>query len=125
VKHKMFVFLGILGAVLLMGSGAALLAQGAAPAVVEVDLPAQIEIAMSLLVTGVGGLSVTALVSLIKRALHAEGVFTVIISIVVSVGVVLIYLIPVGFVLWKFLVLSGLVALAANGIYLTPQKRNK
>lgn len=100
-----------------------LFAQEAAPAT-EIDLPAEIEVAMAIFLTGIGGLSVTALVSLIKRKINAQGIAVIVISVVVSAAVVLIYLVPLGFVLWKFIVLTVVVTLAANGIYLTPQKRN-
>ena len=90
---------------------------------VEVDIPAMLLAAEAIFLTGVGGQSVLGLVSVLKRALKAQGVAVIAISIVVSAGAVLLYELGVGFVLWKFLVYTGLVAAAANGIYLFPKKR--
>lgn len=118
MKRKVLFFVAIL---FIFGTGA-LLAQEVTPTV-EIDLPAQIEIAMAIFLTGIGGVSVTAATTLIKRLINAQGYFVIAISVIVSAGAVLIYLIPFGFVLWKFLVLTVIVALAANGIYLTPEKR--
>ncbi len=74
-------------------------------------------------VTGIGGLSVTALVSIVKRWLKAQGIAVIGISIVVSAGCSLAFLIPIGFLWWKFLVYTAVVTLASNGIYLFPKKR--
>ena len=89
----------------------------------EFDVQAILIASEAIFLAGVGGLTVTALVAVIKRMLKAEGIATVAISIVVSAGATLTYLIPIGFVLWKFIVYTVIVAFAANGIYLFPQKR--
>jgi len=89
----------------------------------NIDVSGILSAAELIFITGIGGLSVTALVSVIKRWLKAQGIAVIAISIVVSAGAVLTYVIPVGFILWKFIVYTALVALAANGIYLFPQKR--
>jgi len=68
-------------------------------------------------------MSVTALVSVIKRWVNAQGIAVIAISVGVSAGAVLVYLIPIGFILWKFLVYTVIVSLAANGIYLIPRDR--
>ena len=94
-----------------------------ATADVEIDVPAILASSEAIFLAGIGGLSVTALVSVIKRWLKAQGVAVIAISVAVSAAAVLIYLIPAGFVLWKFLVYTVLVTLAANGIYLFPRKR--
>lgn len=99
----------------------ALLAQEATA--VEIDVEALLAGAEAIFITGVGGLSVMALISVIKRWIKAQGIAVIFISILVSAGATLAYLIPVGFILWKFLVYTALVALAARGIYLFPQKR--
>ena len=91
--------------------------------VVEIDVNALLQVAGGIFMTGVGGMSVTALVSLIKRWLNAHGWAVRVISVIVSAGAVIAYLIPMGFIWWKFIVLTTVVALAANGIYLFPQKR--
>jgi len=73
---------------------------------------------------GIAGFGVLALVEIIKRALKTHGVLTVFVSIVVSAAATLYYLITAaGFSLLKFIVLTAIVALAANGIYLFPRKR--
>ena len=89
----------------------------------EINIQAILTAAEAIFLTGIGGLSVTALVSVIKRWLKAQGIAVIAISIIVSAGAVLAYVIPVGFILWKFIVYTALVTLAANGIYLFPQKR--
>lgn len=114
-------FLSMLMFVLCAG---ALLAQEAEAPIVEIDIAAEIEIAMSIFLVGIGGMSVTALTSVLKRMLKADGLAVIAISVVVSAGIVGLYLVPIGFILWKFVLLTVIVALAANGIYLTPQKRN-
>lgn len=90
---------------------------------IEVDVPAMLVAAEAIFLTGVGGQSVLGLVSVVKRILKAQGIAVIAISIVISAGVVLMYLLGMGFVLWKFIVYTGLVAAAANGIYLFPKKR--
>lgn len=92
---------------------------------VEIDVSAILAAAEAIFLAGVGGMSVTALVSVIKRWLNAQDGWVIAISIVVSVGAVLAYLIPIGFVWWKFIVYTAIVALAANGIYLFPHKRSE
>jgi len=89
----------------------------------EIEVTAILAAAEAIFLTGVGGLSVTALVSVIKRWLKAQGIAVIAISILVSAAAVLAYLIPIGWVLWKFLVYTALVTLAANGIYLFPRDR--
>ena len=89
----------------------------------EIDVTAILAAAEAIFLAGIGGLSVTALVSVIKRWLKAQGIAVIAISILVSIAAVLVYLIPIGFVLWKFLVYTVLVTLAANGIYLFPRDR--
>jgi len=120
MKKAVLLFVAIL---FIFGTGT-LIAQEVTPAV-EIDLPAHIEIAMAIFLTGIGGMSVTAITTLLKRIINAQGLFVIAISVIVSAGAVLLYLIPFGFVLWKFVVLTVIVALAANGIYLTPEKRTE
>jgi len=90
---------------------------------IEIDVQALLAGAEAIFITGVGGLTVTALVSLIKRWLKAQGIAVIAISIVVGAAASLSFLIPLGFIWWKFLVYTALVSLAANGIYLFPKKR--
>ena len=90
---------------------------------IELDVPAMLLAGEAIFLTGVGGQGVLGLVSVVKRALKAQGLAVVAISIVISAGAVLMYLIPMGFVLWKMIVYTVLVAAAANGIYLFPKTR--
>ena len=118
MRRFAFVFLFMF----VLGTGM-LLAQEVAP-VVEIDLSAEIEVAMGIFFTGIGGMGVTALTSVFKRFLKAQGGWVILISVGVSAVAVLLYLFPLGlFVWWKALLLWVIVSLAANGIYLTPQKR--
>jgi hypothetical protein len=89
----------------------------------EIDVMAILASAEAIFLAGIGGMSVTALVSVIKRWVNAHGIAVIAISVVVSAGAVLTYLIPMGFILWKFLVYTVVVTLAANGIYLFPRSR--
>lgn len=90
----------------------------------EIDVNAILLQAQSIFyMTALGGLTVTAIVAVVKRFLKASGIATILISIVVSAGATLFVLVPAGFILWKFIVYTAVVALAANGIYLFPQKR--
>ena len=118
MKRFAFVFLFMF----VLGTGM-LLAQEVAP-VIEIDLPAQVEVAMAIFFTGVGGISITALTTVLKRFFKAQGGLVILISVAVSAVAVGLYLFPLGlFVWWKFLLLWLIVSLAANGIFLTPRKR--
>jgi len=114
IRKRMFLF----GLIMLFVIPIALLAQGT-----EIDVQAFLVAAEAIFLTGVGGMSVMALVSLIKRWVNAKGVVVIIISVIVSACAVLAYLIPVGFVLLKFIIYTTIVTLAANGIYLFPRSR--
>jgi hypothetical protein len=73
---------------------------------------------------GVGGFSVMALVELAKRLLKTTGLGTRIVSVIVSAGAVAYYLVTTShFDPLRFVIFTAVVALAANGIYLFPQKR--
>ncbi len=91
------------------------------PTVIEVDW----QLAEMIFLTGIGGLSVTALVALIKRLVNAHGIATIIISVIVSAGATLFILLTAGggLVLWKLLVYTAIVAVEANGIHLIPRQR--
>lgn len=90
---------------------------------IEIDVPALLAAGEAIFLTGIGGTSVLGLVSVAKRILKAQGLAVVAISVVISAAAVLMYLLPTGFVLWKMLVYTALVAAAANGIYLFPKTR--
>lgn len=90
----------------------------------QIDVNAILMSAQSIFyMTALGGLTVTAIVAVAKRFLKASGIATIALSIVVSAGATLFVVIPAGFILWKFIVYTALVSLAANGIYLFPRKR--
>jgi len=73
---------------------------------------------------GIGGFSVLALVELAKRWLKTTGLGTRIVSVVVSAAAVGYYLVSTSsFDPLRFVIFTAVVALAANGIYLFPQKR--
>lgn len=92
------------------------------PTVIEIDW----QLAETIFLTGIGGLGVTALVAIIKRAINAHGIAVVVISVIVSMGATLFVLLTAGggFVLWKFFAYSAIVALEANGIHLIPRQRS-
>ncbi len=72
----------------------------------------------AILLTGVGGLSVTALTELIKRLLKAEGVLAYVISAIVSAAATTFALVVAGqFTIISFLIYTIAVFLTANGIY--------
>lgn len=93
----------------------------------DIDLPALIDIAylIALIGVGVGGYSVTALVSIIKRWFNATGFWVVLISIGVSAICVMAYLLLAGWDWLSFLILTAMVTALANGIHLKNKKRNK
>ena len=78
----------------------------------EIDVQAYLNTAGLIFMTGIGGMAVMALVEIAKRIL----------SIIVSAGATLVYEMGKGFDTIEFIVLTALVALAANGIYLFPKK---
>ena len=70
------------------------------------------------------GASVTAAVALLKRWLKTEGLKSILLSVGVSAVFVAVYLIAAhSFEILSFVIESGIVALAANGIYLWPRNR--
>lgn len=91
---------------------------------VNIDIPALIDTGTIIFFAGIGGLSVMALVTLIKRWCNATGWWVRLISLAVSVGCVIIYLIPTGWDWLQFAILTVIVTLAANGIHLANQRRN-
>ena len=73
----------------------------------------------------IGGIGVLAAVSLLKRVLKTDGLGSIILSIVVSAVFAGGGLIKTGgFTVLKFILYTGVLALAANGIYLFPKKRS-
>lgn len=89
----------------------------------EIDVQVYLNAAAVIFMTGIGGLSVTALVEVIKRFLKVTGIAVRFISVIVSAGAALVFELAKGFNTVEFIVLTGLVALAANGIYLFPKQR--
>ena len=90
---------------------------------VEVDIQAYLNAASLIFMTGIGGMAVMALVEVIKRIIGASGIAVRIISVVVSAGATVVYEMGKGFELLEFVILTVLVALAANGIYLFPKQK--
>jgi len=88
----------------------------------EIDVQAYLNTAGLIFMTGIGGMAVLALVEVIKRIIKASGIAVRIISVIVSAGATLVYEMGKGFELVEFIILTALVALAANGIYLFPKK---
>jgi len=88
------------------------------------DVEIDVSKAEIIFLAGIGGFSVLALVEIIKRVLKTSGWGTRIISIIVSAAATVYYLVTAGggFDLLKFAIFTGIVALAANGIYLFPKK---
>lgn len=89
---------------------------------VEIDVQQYLNAASLIFMTGIGGMAVMALVEVIKRIIKAQGIAVRVISVVVSAGATLVYEMGKGFNLLEFIILTALVALAANGIYLFPKK---
>ncbi|MFX0198979.1 MAG: hypothetical protein ACFFCW_22890 [Candidatus Hodarchaeota archaeon] len=89
----------------------------------EIDVQAYLDAASIIFVTGIGGMAVLGLVEVIKRILKASGAAVRVISVVVSGAAVLIYELGKGFETLEFIILTALVALAANGIYLFPKPK--
>ena len=88
----------------------------------EIDVQAYLNTAGLIFMTGIGGMAVMALVEIAKRILKVTGIAVRIVSIIVSAGATLVYEMGKGFDTIEFIVLTALVALAANGIYLFPKK---
>ena len=91
---------------------------------VNIDIPALIGIGGAIFLAGIAGLPVMALIALIKRWVNANGIWVRVISFFVSAGCVIAYLIPMGWNWLNFIILTIIVTLSANGIYLGAQKRN-
>lgn len=91
---------------------------------VTIDIPTLIDTGNIIFLAGIGGLSVMALVALIKRLFNATGWWVRLISLIISAGCVVIYLIPAGWDWVQFVILTVIVTLAANGIHLANQRRN-
>ena len=91
---------------------------------VEVDVQAYLGVASALFATGIGGMTVLGIVEIIKRTFKAQGIFVRIISVFVSAGFALIYELGVGFLWYRFAIVTFFVALAANGIYLFPKQKS-
>lgn len=80
------------------------------------------------ILTGIlgAGMGVIAITELLKRKLKTEGWESVVVSVIVSVLGTLAYLLMTSTFTWLgYAIYSTVVALAANGIYLFPQSRNK
>jgi len=90
-----------------------------------IDVNAYILAAEAIFLAGIGGMSVNAVLNVLKRVLKADGIGVILLSIGVSAIAVIMYLIPTGFDWIKLVIYTTLVTLAANGIYLNPQKRPK
>jgi hypothetical protein len=88
-----------------------------------IDINVYLVAAEAIFLTGVGGMSVNSLLNVLKRMLKADGIGVILLSVGVSAISVVAYLVPTGFDWIKFLIYTTLVTLAANGIYLNPQKR--
>ena len=70
------------------------------------------------------GASVVTAVALLKRWLKTEDLKSILLSVGVSAVFVAVYLIAAhAFEILRFIIESGIVALAANGIYLWPRNR--
>ncbi len=91
---------------------------------VNIDIPALIGTGGLIFLAGIAGLPVMAIIALIKRWVNATGPWVRIISFFVSAGCVIAYLIPIGWNWLHFIILTIIVTLSANGIYLGSQKRN-
>jgi hypothetical protein len=99
------------------------------PATVEIDFAA----VQYILATGVGGLSVLALVEMLKRMFKLKErvsrvsirkLITRVLSVVVSAGAVALWQTGTGgFDLVPFSIMTVLVSLGANGIYLAPKPK--
>ncbi len=89
------------------------------------DVEIDVSKAEIIFLAGVGGFSVLALVEIIKRVFKTAGWGTRIVSIIMSAAATLYYLFTAGggFDPLKFVIFTAVVALAANGIYLFPQKK--
>lgn len=110
----------ILLAFVLVLSCMALLAQDD-PTTVEIDFAA----VQYILATGIGGLGVLPIVELIKRVLKLANKWAVrAVSAVVGAGAVMIWqLASGGFEPVDFIIMTALVTLGANGIYLAPKPK--
>lgn len=91
---------------------------------VTIDIPALIDTGNLIFLTGIGGLSVLALVAIIKRLSNATGWWVRLISLFISAGCAIVYLIPAGWNWLSFVILTIIICLAANGIHLANQRRN-
>ena len=87
----------------------------------EIDVGAYLDAASLIFMTGIGGMAVMAIVEIAKRILKASGVAVRLLSVLISGGATLVFELGKGFELLEFLILTVLVALAANGIYLFPK----
>jgi len=85
------------------------------------------DVVNTILDTGVAGtIGALALTELLKRWLKTQGALSVVVSIVVSVGVTAAFLVLAGtWELLAWILYSGAVALACNGIYLFPRRRGE
>ena len=90
----------------------------------EIDVQAYLNAGALIFMTGIGGMAVMALVEIIKRVLKVTGIAVRIVSVIVAAGATLIYEMGKGFDTVEFIILTAVVALAANGIYLFPKKPN-
>jgi len=89
---------------------------------VEIDIQSYLNAASVIFMTGIGGLSVLGIVQVIKTFFKMQGIAVRVLSVFVSAAAVLVYEFGLGFLWWRALILTVLVTLAANGIYLFPKK---
>ena len=89
----------------------------------EIDIQAYLDAASHIFIVGIGGVAVLGLVEIIKRILKITGFWVRLASFLVSGAATLIYEIGKGFELIEFIILTVLVTLAANGIYLFPKPK--
>lgn len=90
---------------------------------ITIDIPALIGIGGTIFLAGIAGLPVMGIVALIKRILNAHGLWVMLISLIISAGCVVAYLIPVGWDIIQFIILTLIVFLSANGIHLGSKRR--
>lgn len=90
----------------------------------NIDIPTLIILGNTIFWAGIAGLPVMALIALIKRWININGPWVIVISVFVSAGCVIIYLVPIGWNWLYFIILTIVVTLSANGIYLGSKKRN-
>lgn len=81
------------------------------------------KVAEMILVSGIGGISVRVLTSLIKNAIKkAKGIWAYLASLAASAAATAAYLIPAGWNWLAFIVYTAMVFVFANGFYRASHK---